>query len=44
MYKVGVTRRSIIEKTRGDLTTAMRQHELHDALARVEKTITAGME
>jgi translin len=35
--------RSIIEKTRGDLTTAMRQHELHDALARVEKTITAEM-
>ncbi|HZD59458.1 MAG TPA: haloacid dehalogenase [Anaerolineae bacterium] len=28
--------RSVMEKTRGDLTTAMRQHELNNALQRVE--------
>ena len=33
--------RSVMEKTRGDLTTSMRQYELHDALARVENSFTA---
>jgi len=31
--------RSIIEKTRGDLTTAMRQHVLHNSLERLEMKI-----
>ena len=32
--------RSVMEKTRGDLTTSMRQYELHDALARVESSFS----
>ncbi|MBE0447302.1 MAG: haloacid dehalogenase [Actinobacteria bacterium] len=34
--------RSVMEKTRGDLTTAMRQHELHNALQRVEGKLSVG--
>lgn len=34
--------RSVMEKTRGDLTTAMRQHELHNALQRVEGKLGSG--
>jgi len=34
--------RSVMEKTRGDLTTAMRQHELHNALQRVEEKLSSG--